>query len=342
MNDGKAFDATESFLSDSAEEIRSKLTVSLMVAVRGILQRGPRFEYPSLEARRDAFHAAARELTRRGVDASTLVRYGMFREVALPLLAGLLRGPVSDAQKAAPISLADESVLVPHPEGLDVAGWYQALGIKVGGTHWPPASAADLLAFVNDVLIPTAPLIQNWVYTAPLDDLLLLTPPSDPESLRTYKDSFADEVREQYEWTVDHFTETFYHDWRTASLHHAYGWLADREIPPCPQGLMDERRIDTVKLNAEIARRATSKRPDDPGALSAGGLLVPQMVEFAKPLLEEGRYREAAAVFEFGIQKMPNDSDLRNNLGFCLFPLDARRHQPTLRTLKSWAIRLKR
>jgi hypothetical protein len=97
-------------------------------------------------------------------------------------------------------------LLVPHPEGLNVAGWYGALGIQIGGTPWPPASAADLLDFVKDVLIPTAPLIQNWVFTAPLDDLLLLTPPSDAESLRTYKDSFADDLSELYEWAVDYFT----------------------------------------------------------------------------------------------------------------------------------------
>src|SRR5271170_5821649 len=92
MDEGKAFDAAESYLSDSSQPVRARLTVSLIVALRGILQRGPLFAQVSPEARCEAFQAAAEELTRRGIDASSLVRYGMFREEASPLLAGLIQG----------------------------------------------------------------------------------------------------------------------------------------------------------------------------------------------------------------------------------------------------------
>ena len=41
-------------------------------------------------------------------------------------------------------------------------------------------------------------------------------------------------------------------------------------------------------------------------------------------LLKQGRYREAAAVFEFGVQQRPEDAEVRNNLGFCLIPVEPR------------------
>lgn len=50
----------------------------------GILSHGPEFQQPTPEARREAFKAAAVELTRRGLDAVALVRYGMSREATAP------------------------------------------------------------------------------------------------------------------------------------------------------------------------------------------------------------------------------------------------------------------
>jgi hypothetical protein len=324
MNEGKAFDATESYLRDSSQGIRSKLTVSLVYALRGILRRGPQFENVSPESRREAFHAAAGELTRRGIDASSLVRYGMFREVVTPLLTGLLHGWFFQPSIAASTPHREIPGVSLPPKGLDVDRWRQVLGLREEIENWPPTSVEDLLKLFTNILVPIAPLIESWVLTAPLDDLLLLTPPANVDVLESYSDASVGELREQYEWVVDHLSETFYQDWRTSSLHHAYSWLAHREPPSCPPELMRDRKIDISKLNAEIARRATSERPEEPRALSTEALLTLEMVDFAIPLLREGRFREAAAVFEFGIRQMPYSGELRNNFGFCLIPDDAR------------------
>lgn len=48
------------------------------------------------------------------------------------------------------------------------------------------------------------------------------------------------------------------------------------------------------------------------------------MTRHAEKLLRQGRYREAAAVFEFGVQQRPEDAHVRNNLGFCLIPVEPR------------------
>ena len=46
--------------------------------------------------------------------------------------------------------------------------------------------------------------------------------------------------------------------------------------------------------------------------------LVDEMSRHAIKLLRQGRCKEAAAVFEFGVQQRPEDPAVRNNLGFCL------------------------
>jgi hypothetical protein len=63
MREGKAFDAVESYLCDDAGAASSQWrTVSLVTAVRGLLQRGPQFERPSPAARYEAFRAAHESL----------------------------------------------------------------------------------------------------------------------------------------------------------------------------------------------------------------------------------------------------------------------------------------
>lgn len=312
MEEGKAFDAGESYICDSAQAVSSRHTVSLVVALRSILRRGPQFQQQSLGARLGAFRAAAEELTLRGIDAASLIRYGMYREIMAPLLGGLIFRLIP-----APIGYAPGSL----PHGLDAAGWCQALGLE-NWTGDETLSVPEALEFLMRAIVPVFPVIERWVMTAQLDDLVLLSPPTDIEALRDYDDPLLEELREQYIWAVDHFTETYYEDWQTSSLHHAYRWLTRCAPPPCPIEQMQERKIDLAKLNAEIARRATSDKPDETMSLSSGALLAPEMVRYAKPLLEQGRYREAAAVFEFGTQQVPNNGEFRNNLGFCLIPVD--------------------
>lgn len=285
MQEGKAFDAGESYISDEAQAVSGRHTVSLVVALRSILRRGPQFEQQSAEAPLAAFRAAAEELTRRGVDAGSLIRYGMYTDIMAPLLGGLIFSLIP-----ASIRLVSDA----PPEGLDVAGWRQALGFENWTGNNRP-SMSEVIEFVERAIALVVPIVERWIMTAPLADLVLLSPPTDIDALRDYVDPLLDELREQYTWAVDHFTETYYEDWQTSSLHHAYRWLTRCAPPPCPDEQMQDRKVDLAKLNAEIARRATSGMPHEARSLSSGALLAPEMARYAKPHLEQGRYREAAA-----------------------------------------------
>jgi hypothetical protein len=97
MDEGKAFDAVESYLCETEREPSAQWrTVSLVTAILGIITHGQEFERPTPQARQKAFKAAADELSRRGLDAVALVRYGMAREVIAPLGAALIVGLISN------------------------------------------------------------------------------------------------------------------------------------------------------------------------------------------------------------------------------------------------------
>jgi hypothetical protein len=86
LDDDRPFDAVKSYLCETEREPGAQWrTVSLVTAMLGIITHGPEFEKPTPQARQQAFKAAADELSRRGLDAAALVRYGMAREVIAPL-----------------------------------------------------------------------------------------------------------------------------------------------------------------------------------------------------------------------------------------------------------------
>jgi tetratricopeptide (TPR) repeat protein len=135
-------------------------------------------------------------------------------------------------------------------------------------------------------------------------------------------------LREQYRWAVDHFAKTFYRDWNTESLHYELRWLDGDILAPCPDELMHDRKIPRNQITEEIARRVVYKR----GNVDPGESLADEMTRHAEKLLRQGRYREAAAVFEFGIQQRPENASVRNNLGFCLIPVEPREALSHLRS----------
>ncbi len=170
--------------------------------------------------------------------------------------------------------------------------------------------------------MPRLPRLMNWIATASLDDLLELTPPSAiiPESPDS---SFPnDELDAQYSWAVDRFSSTFYSEWSTSSLHYAYRWLSGHATPPCNPDLMSDKMVDSSKLNAEIARRAASRKTKPPRKPRIDALLANEMVDYAISLLKGKRYSEAAAIFKFAAAQKPYNGNFRNNIGFCLIPDD--------------------
>lgn len=304
---GKAFDAVESYLCESERDPSADWrTVSLVTALLGLISRGPEFEKPTPEARLKAFKAAADELSHRGVDATALVRYGMSREVTAPLLAALLVALIFRDQKGI--------------EGVDVRGWCAALDLESPTFNSSPPAPQELGRWFEQVLVPVVPLMLRWAANASLDELITLTPPTPGTLYSCYSGEAVDRsLREQYRWAVDHFAKTFYRDWQTSSLHYELRWLDGDIVAPCSDYLMRDRNVLREDINQEIAKRVVYQG----GQPDPGESLVAEMSRHAQTLLRQGRCMEAAAVFEFGVQQRPGDPDIRNNLGFCMIPVNA-------------------
>ncbi|MFI0417427.1 tetratricopeptide repeat protein [Spongiactinospora sp. 9N601] len=309
MDHNKPFDAQEWYLCDAQNgDPQRWRTVSLVTAMMGILTRGPHFLDTALQRDQRVIRAVARELSARGLDALSLARYGMRSEVAEIVIGILMIKAVYQGRMG----------VLP---GVDIARWHAALGV-------PPLQDApglpaerSILAYFEKQVLPAIPRIHQWIETAPLDDLVSLTPPHNGELPRATEGTADHGLNEHYTWAVDHFATTFYTGWRTKSLHLALRWLDGEAVPPCPEELMRDRPTSRSETEAEIAKRAVYGEQD---AASSEASLAHEMTRHAVGLLRQGRYREAAAVFEFGTRHRPDDPTLRNNLGLCLIPEDPR------------------
>ena len=203
-------------------------------------------------------------------------------------------------------------------DGVEVDSWYAVLDLEPR----PMRGEDETIARIEEVLSAVLPRVQQWAANASIDDPVNLTPPTR-EALASWStgEPLDRNLLEQYRWAVDHFAKTFFRDWKTTSLHYELRWLDGDILPPCPNELMLDRRVSREEITQEIARRTVyeNRRPDPAESL------VYEMSRHALKLLRQGYCREAAAVFEFGVQQRLKDPDVRNNLGFCLIPIEPRR-----------------
>lgn len=306
MNDEKPFDAAESYLCEADRQPSAKWrTVSLVTAILRLIDRSQEAQSTAAERRRTTIKAAATELTARGLDATALIRYGMTQEVVAPIVSALTVKLIFGADPAA--------------NEVDATGWCSALLVDPPLPSVRDISTNEISDRFNDLVLPVIPLIRQWVRNASLDDVITLAAPQRGQ-LAADSVTLDDEpeLHKQYRWMVDHFAKTFYRDWGTTSLHNELKWLDGDISSPCPDELMHDRAVTRRDLVEEIARRAVyqTKPPGVGDSISA------EMTRHAINLLHQGRLREAVAVFEFGITQRPYDPGIRNNLGFCLIPLD--------------------
>lgn len=323
MDGGRAFDAAECYFCETDREPSVEWrTVSLVTGILGLISRGPEFERPTPEVRRDTIKSAVSELSKRGLDALALIRYGMQREVAVPITSALF----------AKLIFGEDSIV----DGVDVGAWCATLGLDLPLPCSDQPTVDVIVARFADIIYPIIPRIEHWVANASLDQIISLTPPHPGELVVSSPGLSSDhKLREQYRWAVDHFARTFYRDWETASLHYELRWLDGDILPPCPDRIMRDRSARREDVVEEIAQRAVYRMD----ASGAGDSITAEMTLHARALLRQDKYREAAAVFEFGILQRPDDPDMRNNLGFCLIPIDPRAALQHLKTAANMGYR---
>lgn len=252
--------------------------------------------------------AATDELTRRGLDAESLVRYGMPNDIAGVIMSMLL---LQD--------LGLEEADLAQQRGVDLKAWRAALGpLPELDTSGGTVSASRLhelgLAYTRKYI----PAIFSWIASAPLTSIVLLSPPEASELAHPHPGFNGDaKVRERYAWLVDRFSSPSIRSWVTTSLQYEFRWQDGTEPPPCPPECMAEEKVDKSELNAELARRSAHSIGGDPDPQS---VLASEVDSHARILVGQGRYHEAAALFEFAVLRLPFDAEVRNNLGFCLMP----------------------
>jgi ribosome modulation factor len=324
------FDARKVMFNDREQPAQHRRTVSLVTALRaavlesvhGASEGGDQAAY---------LRQVADELTARGIDGDCIVRYGLCAELivavvvrTLPHWMPALRAlggtqMVIEQDDPAPQALAPW----PHAET-----WEELLGPRVerevGVSPADGITQSNIHVLIRSISSAALP----WTLSASLNDLLALKPSTD-EQLQHGHDAVAPEMEtaEDYRWVVDRFSTTHLSDWSTSSLYCEYKWRQGICASPCREELMDDRVVDDQCLNAEIARRAVVAEPKkyegDPAGLNR--TLFSKLSSSAVDLLRIGRFREAAALFEFAVSESPHNPELLNNLGFCLIPDDPRR-----------------
>lgn len=236
-------------------------------------------------------------ITEAGIDGEALVRFGLTHEAAFPFLVDLAIG---------------------HSDGQKFDEWREALRLPA------PPDTSDRSAFgkaIGRALDSCLPVLLAWVRNAPFEDVVTLAPPS-AELLEQIVSSPtpAEQMCEEYRWIIDRLSGQPLKSWSTSSLEAEFELLRGRRPAQIPAAAMIKLAYKSEDFAMQIADRNASRKGDpyDP--------LTTHVDDKAKSFLREGRYSDAAALFEFmGDHAKHRKSDCLNNRGFCWIPPDPKK-----------------
>ncbi|WP_285501897.1 hypothetical protein [Actinokineospora sp. NBRC 105648] len=307
-------------LTEAAEALSGWRTVSLVSALREALH-GRTSWPPALVRNAGSLQAIVDELTVRGLDGDSIVRFGLGPELISNVVTTFLpRWLPSVRVEGSPFDAASATTPDDH-----AGGWQRILWSDIERATAAVGAGRPGLDHVTAVVGAIVTKVLPWTRTAPLADLLALRPPAvapEPDvDLALERD-----VVPQYRWIVERLSVTRLTDWSTTSLHLEHRWMAGIDPPPCAEVIMADRLVVAAELNAEIARRATTVSAGASYETPVGldGALASNMMRHAVGLLVDGRAREAAALYEFAVSQNPEDASAANNFGFCLMAFNPR------------------
>lgn len=302
------FDARRSLLEQRGLPQREWRIVSLVTALRECIG-GETF--PAFPGGRSniirTVEVCADELTRRGVPADPLIRYGMLPE----LISGVLEGVVSNWLEVNSTSF-----------GTTPSDWAELLEPVLEAEHLSSAGSGAWSPEEWKAAIGAATsTIATWVFTAPLADLIRLTPPTSTPS-RWVPRGIDDILFVDYRWCIDRFSITSVADWTPTSVEKELAWRGGEGCAPCEPKLMADRVVQIEQL--QQLSEMYSLAPPKPGAdsITISASLSYRMQNRAADLLQRGEYAQAGELFRFALSKDPEDATAANNLGFCLIPLE--------------------
>lgn len=310
MESRRPFDARLQLLTERELDTSAWSTVSLITALREYVERDEASVFPPCDEHEALLTRCAEVLAARGMDAYSLVRYGLLPE----LLGGMLSATFSQLldpeppETSAGAAKAMEwlALLQPRLDEFDISA--------------ETISRADVSGFFSAVGLDLLP----WMLSAPLDDILSLSPPTLAQMADAPPPDPSDlEMVELYRWAVDRFSVTTLRQWTLSSLQHELRWMCGTDAPPCAVALMEEQAIDRAAVEAEIARHSAFPETPTPHRQLRSSL-ASRMTRNAVALLRGMKFEEAAALFKFAVDESPDDPSALNNLAFCLLPTDPR------------------
>lgn len=286
---GPLFDARQCLLSERSTVPEANWhTSSLLQRLRSALLYPPRDRHGDqfLVREIDATNALA-YLGQRGFDMDWIVRFGLAQDLPTRLALWVIGWS------------ADSDVGGQRPDWM--APWLEAFERHVGETNGGDIgqllAAAHQSGFIE--------WINRWLQQAPLGSIVAWT------LVETLDDNTLPDDG-QARWMMDRFTETYLRDWSKSSLRHEYRYLRGIQEAPVAVTEMMRRQLSEVQVDRELARRAVESAPSRLEAVKGQAIA----------LLDEGRRREAAALFDAARILEPQDAEAHHNYGFCSTPDD--------------------
>lgn len=280
--------------------------VSTLIA----MVRLPPFNEEMFEARSEQIALLQEGIEAFGVDANSLLRFGIADDLWQPLLILLITSPPDVIEDMnVPVDLTRWATLLPterlEPSDVEAVPSDDSSFVSVTFTF-----REDISAVVRR--------LSRWVSSAPMDDILALTPPPYDFFERVDVQTPSSEVRDAYRWLVERHAESDLARWSFASLKLEFLRRQGDWAAPFPDRVVEPSEFDDDLLHFEMARRAAALPNTDEAPASK---LMTDLKRQALGFLQEFRFREAAALFEFYIRNEPSNYEAVNNLAFCLIPI---------------------
>lgn len=296
--DRRPFDAKAIYLHEKSRDIETWSMTSLLVGLKQQFAWHKADQDDPVDPAR--VELIKSELARRNIDFETTVRYGLSSAISASILFLVL------------------DVLFDHAD--DDLGWVSL--IREVDPSFGEADDTGARA------ISMEPLghIRAWIASAPLEDVMDHRVRQTAEELTRLRQEGAGQTPDgDALWLVDRFTETYISRWSQSSWQREWRYQHSQRPGCCPAGMMRDRTVDVNEIAQHLAEvgakhAGNEEHLDEPTRLIDPGQFVPLAAE----ALGRGDREEAVSIFRMLERIRPGDSDVTNNLGFCLLP-DARK-----------------
>lgn len=301
----RPFDAREMLLQDKADNpISAWRAASLFCLLNEDLVEMPPVDIELRRDRRERLKAAIEELDTRGFDTASIVKKIVIERLRAAVYLHCVYPLIVQSSEDGATSAVDQLPVADQPK-------WEALIFNDGLTVESRRAAAvsdESRSFLHRSFARLES-VSNYLVQCDVEELIDWQPPTAPVTSASNW-----EPSDKAIWVTDRFTNAYLQEWAMPSLRFEWKWLHGEEVAPCSSREMECRAIDSASLAEEIASRVT--RDSDlgmPGVKEAEYLIAPTL-----KMLQDGKRREAAAVFEALVRATPRNAVARNNRGFCL------------------------